>query len=239
MKRLLCAGHNKIFQICKCFRNNERGKKHLPEMTMLEWYRTKSTYLDLMNQCEALIKFTAKAICCNNILHYQGNNIDISKLWEKITVAEAFNKYTSISMQDAINNGTFDEIMGFEIEPNLGLNTPVFIYDYPAEKGALARLKPSDKSLAERFELYISGMELCNAFTELTDPIEQRTRFEKELSLMKSENKNLYPMPEKFLKALEFMPNAAGIALGIDRLVMIFANVDSIDQITAFTPENL
>ena len=239
MKRLLCAGYDKIFQICKCFRKNERGEKHLPEMTMLEWYRTKSTYQNIMEQCEMLVKFIGKAINCRDVLHYQGNTINIYAPWEKITVSQAFQQYTSITMLEAIKNGSFDEIMGIEIEPKLGFDTPVFLYDYPIEKGALAKRKSSDKSLVERFELYISGIELCNAFTELTDPVEQRIRFENEIILKKKDNISQSQIPEKFLKSLETMPDAAGIAFGIDRLVMLFANAETIDMVTTFTPEEL
>jgi lysyl-tRNA synthetase class 2 len=133
----------------------------------------------------------------------------------------------------------FDEVMAHEIEPNLGDPTPVFLYDYPARHGALARLKPGAPLLAERFELYIAGIELCNGFSELTDAAEQRDRFEHELRLRQSLNKPSYPMPEKFLQALADMPEAAGNALGIDRLVMLFADTDKIDDVVAFTPEEL
>ncbi|MCF8068010.1 MAG: EF-P lysine aminoacylase GenX [Desulfobacterales bacterium] len=239
MKRLLAAGYPKIFQICKCFRKNERGRKHLPELTMLEWYGTDINYLDMMKQCEEMIRFVASKTGFGNLLKYQGNRIDLESSWGRMTVAESFEKYGSMKMDEAIEKGKFDEIMGFDIEPNLGMKKPVFLYDYPASCGALAKLKSADLSLAERFELYISGMELCNAFTELTDHKEQRERFKLEMENRKRTGKTVYPMPEKFLDSLIKMPNASGNALGIDRLVMLIADTAKIDDVVAFLPEEL
>ena len=156
-----------------------------------------------------------------------------------MSVAEAFNRYAFITMEKALAEDCFDEVMVNKIEPKLGTPQPLFLYDYPASRGALARLEPVNNSLAERFELYIAGIELCNGFSELTDPLEQRSRFEKELQLRKSINKAAYPMPEKFLAALDDMPTACGNALGIDRLVMIFADTEKIDDVAAFLPEEL
>ncbi|MFH2047167.1 MAG: EF-P lysine aminoacylase EpmA [Pseudomonadota bacterium] len=238
MKRLLASGYPKIFQICRCFRQNERGARHLPEFTMLEWYCTDSNYFDMMNECEALIKHVACKLGFEKALIYQGKSINIDKPWEKITVSKAFQKYTSISMEKALSNDLFDETIA-QIEHKLGTDVPVFIYDYPDSCGALAKLKSSNSLLAERFELYICGMELCNAFTELTDPVEQRKRFEKELESRKKAGLKAYPIPEKFLESLSHMPEASGNALGLDRLVMLFANAKSIDDVIAFTPEEL
>ena len=142
-------------------------------------------------------------------------------------------------MEAALQNDRFDVIMVEEIEPNLGKSQPVFLYDYPASRGALARLKPTDSRYAERFELYIGGLEICNAFSELTDPVEQRARFEREQDHRRQTGKPGYPIPEKFLAALENMPAAAGNALGIDRLVMLFTDAKKIDHVVAFTPEEL
>jgi lysyl-tRNA synthetase class 2 len=129
--------------------------------------------------------------------------------------------------------------MAFDIEPNLGHNKPLFLYDYPAAAASLARLKPKNPSIAERFELYISGLELCNAFSELTDPLEQRKRFEDEQKNRSKLGLHAYPLPVKFLDSLQFMPEGSGIALGVDRLVMLFANTANIDDVVAFTPEEL
>ena len=238
MKRLLTAGFNKIFQICKCFRKQERGSKHLPELTMLEWYSTGQNYQDLMHQCEQLIFFILKELEYEESIVYQGTKIDFKPPWKRLSITRAFNTYASITINDALMNNRFDEVMVEEIEPHFDSN-PIFLYDYPASLGALAKLKADDASFAERFELYIGGLELCNAFSELTDPDEQRLRFEKERSLRLSRGKQVYPMPQHFLDALADMPEAAGNALGIDRLVMLFADTQSIEDVVAFAPEEL
>ena len=239
MKRLLAAGVPRIFQICKCFRHAERGRLHLPEMTMLEWYRIDSNYEDIMDDCEALIAAVARKIGSEDILTYQGRQIGLAPPWPRVSVSAAFKKFGPISMEKAMEQDRFDDIMVTEIEPNLGQIQPVFLYDYPAARGALARLKPEDSRYAERFELYIGGLEICNAFSELADPVEQRERFEREQDHRRESGKSVYPMPGKFLKALADLPEAAGNALGIDRLVMLFADAKQIDEIVAFTPEEL
>ena len=239
MKMMLAAGFRRIFQICKCFRQAERGRLHLPEMTMLEWYRINSSYLDMMNECETLIDQVARQINSKNMMTYQGTEIDLTPPWRRLSVAEAFKSFTSMSMEASLENDSFDEIMVEAIEPNLGQSHPVFLYDYPACRGALARTKPEDRRYAERFELYIGGLEICNAFSELNDPVEQRRRFESERKLRQDSGKSIYPMPEKFLAALGEMPEAAGNALGIDRLVMLFTDAHKIDDVVGFTPEEL
>ena len=239
MKRLLAAGYEKIFQICKCFRKAERGRRHLPEMTMLEWYAVGETYLDLMTRCEELVLHIAQGLGAGLSIRYQGWTIDLTPPWERLTVADAFTRYGSLSITAALAQGRFDAVMGLEIEPRLGLERPVFLYDYPAEHGSLARLKPEDPSVAERFELYIGGLELCNGFSELNDVTEQRRRFAAEQDLMQARGTPVHPLPEKFLAALAHMPPCAGNALGIDRLVMLFTDAAAIDEVVAFTPEEL
>ncbi len=239
MKRLLAAGYSRIFQICKCFRRNERGRRHLPELTLLEWYTAGADYTDMMTQCEELIGVVARQAGSGDLLHYQGRQIDLTPPWPRMTVADAFERFASVAVDEALAEDRFDEVMGLDIEPHLGIDTPVFLCDYPAACGALARLKPEDRRLAERFELYIGGLELCNAFTELTDPAEQRLRFEQEGKLRRLAGKSVTPMPEKFLNALKDMPAAAGNALGIDRLVMLLADAAKIDDVVAFIPEEL
>jgi lysyl-tRNA synthetase class 2 len=239
MKRLLAAGHSRIFQICKCFRQNERGSKHLPELTMLEWYAAGSTYIDVMDQCEELVRFVARNIGHDHTVSFQGSRISLNSPWPRASVAEAFDQFASLPMDVALRENRFDELMACEIEPRLGLEKPVFIYDYPASCAALARLKADDRSVAERFELYIGGLELCNGFSELTDPVEQTMRFEREQERRRLAGKPLYPLPKKFLSALHDMPDAGGNAFGIDRLVMLFADTPIIDDVVAFTPEEL
>ena len=239
MKRLLAAGYEKIFQICRCFRKGERGGRHVPEMTLLEWYAAGLDYLDLMTQCEELIGFVAARTDIGRRLVYQGQTVDLTPPWDRLTVAEAFERFGGMTVQQALDRECFDEIMGLDIEPQLGVKRPLFLYDYPARCGALARLKPADPSVAERFELYIAGMELCNAFSELTDPQEQRVRFDADNRARGAIGKTVYPIAEPFLQALESMPSAAGIALGFDRLVMLLTGAASIDEVVAFTPEEL
>jgi len=239
MKRLLSDDCDKIFQICKCFRKNERGFRHLPELTLLEWYTKDHTYLDLMDQCQALIQFVAQRLNLGNRIQYQDKTIDLTSPWQRITTEAAFNLYSDTPLLKALENNTFDEIISFQIEPHLGNSTPAFLYNYPACLASLAKLLPDSHEYAQRVEFYIAGIELANGFTELTNPATQRYRFKKENSIRQSQNLSRIPIPEKFLKDLETMPEAAGMALGIDRLVMIFCNTSSIDDVVAFTPESL
>ena len=239
MKRLLSAGFTKIFQISKCFRNGERGNHHLPEFTLLEWYRTGIDYKSLMEECKALLLSVSESLGLGGKLHYQGMEIELECDWEKISVSEAFDRYGSLSLPMALEKGCFDQVMVREIEPHLGVTRPAFLYDYPATLAALSRLKSDDPGFAERFELYIGSIELANGFSELTDPREQRSRFERARQRNHDMGKQVYPMPEKFLKSLEYMPEASGIALGVDRLAMIFTNRARIDDVVSFTPEEL
>jgi lysyl-tRNA synthetase class 2 len=237
MKRLLAAGYQHIFQICKCFRAGERGKLHLPEFTMLEWYVAGFDYRQLMNQCEEMIIAVASAAGFHDRMAWQGRQINLAVPWARITVQEAFKRYAPVSLAEALRKDNFDEILVEYIEPHLGGGKPTFLYDYPARMAALAKLKKGDSNVAERFELYIGGMELANGFSELTDAHEQRQRFEEALKLRAQKGYAPYPLPEKFLSSLDNMPNCAGIALGIDRLAMIFADAAAIDDVVPFPPE--
>ncbi len=239
MKRLLVAGYEKIFQICHCWRRGERGDRHLPEFTLLEWYRTGGDYLNLMEDCESLIRFLATEIGLGETLVYRGRAIHLTSPWERITVDEAFRRYTAVTTREAMDQDIFDEVMVRDIEPKLGMEKPTLLYDYPAERRSLARLKKENPSVAERFELYIGGLEIANAFSELIDPEEQRKVFNSELEIRQSLGRQVYPMPENFLNELEAMPPSAGIAVGVDRLVMVLLNAETIDEVVAFTPEEL
>jgi len=248
MKRLAAHGYGRIFQICKCFRKDERGDRHLTELTMLEWYRKGYTYMELMDECKEMIRYVAGELTSKKAIYmsekadkelyveYGSQHISLNAPWQQITVSDAFDKYGSMTMEAADKKGYFDEIMAFEIEPCLGLEVPTFIYDYPASMAALAKLKPSDRRFAERFELYIAGIELANGFSELIDPVEQRERL---LNAIKKRPDRSMPMPEKFIHDLPQMPPTAGIALGVDRLAMLFANTPTIDAVVSFTPEEL
>jgi lysyl-tRNA synthetase class 2 len=170
---------------------------------------------------------------------YLDHEIALSSPWERISVEEALKCYAQTSTKEALEQNLFDEVMVQRIEPRLGIKKPTFIYDYPAERRAMASLKKEDQTLAERFELYIGGLELANGFSELIDPEEQRRCFQLENVTRQSNDKPTYPLPNKFLTELENMPPSAGIALGVDRLVMIFLNATMIDEVVAFTPEEL
>ncbi|MFH1982387.1 MAG: EF-P lysine aminoacylase EpmA [Pseudomonadota bacterium] len=240
MKRLLAAGHSRIYQICRCFRQGERGGRHLPEMTLLEWYTAHADYRDMMAQTEALILAVADVLLDGGrTLVYQGRSVDLNPPWERVSVAEAFARHTGVSMRRAVVRGDFDLHMGLDIEPRLGLPRPVFLMDYPAAHGALARRKADQPELVERFELYIAGLELCNAFSELIDAGEQRRRFDAERDARQAAGKTLAPMPEPFLKDLPDLPPSTGNALGLDRLAMLFTDAADIDAVSAFVPEEL
>ncbi len=239
MKELLAKGFKDIFQIAKCFRKNERGGKHLPEMTLLEWYCADKNYFDLMDQTQDLFRYISRKLNNSLTLKYQGADIDLKDPFERITVKDAFDRYGSLSVEEALQEDKFDEVLALEIEPKLGLTRPVFLYNYPKEMGALAKLNDKDNTVAERFELYVKGLELCNAFSELNDASEQRKRFEEEIEARRRLGKEIYPMPDKFLSILPLMPPSAGIALGIERLLMLFTDSDNIDDISFIIPEEL
>ena len=239
MKRMVAAGYDKIFQICRCWRERERGRLHLPEFTLLEWYQAGGDYRSLMGQCEELIRSVARAIGLGEKIIFRGKDIDLSRPWKRISVKEAFQCYARTSVPEALEKNLFDEIMVQDIEPNLGVGKPTFLYDYPAQRAALARLKEEDRTVAERFELYIGGLELANGFSELVDSEDQRERFHAENENRRFKGKLLYSTPDKFLAELDEMPPSAGIALGMDRLAMVLLDSDTIDEVVAFTPEEL
>jgi lysyl-tRNA synthetase class 2 len=206
---------------------------------MLEWYRRDSDYRQLMEDCQELLRWVAVACGKSEGIDYQGRRLDPCREAQRITVREAYTRFAARDVAAAVADGTFDELMVTRIEPSLPPNVPVILMDYPAEMAALARLKADDESVAERFELYLGGLELANGFSELNDPREQRQRF-----LVANERRMEtgllpLPLPEPFLDELAFLPPSAGIALGIDRLVMLFADAPRIDEVISFTPEEL
>jgi elongation factor P--(R)-beta-lysine ligase len=238
MKRLLAAGCKKIFQICKCFRANERGKLHLPEFLMLEWYREGCDYLDLMDDCEELFL----SVCNSLEKKFPGgffHSFPLSQPWQRLTVADAFDKYARLGLEDSLGRDLFDLCLVEDIEVNLGVDQPTFLYDYPVSMASLARVKVSDNSVAERFELYINGIELANGFSELIDSREQYNRFLEERESIRQQGRKTGPMPDAFLKALDSMAPTAGIALGVDRMVMLLTGANCVDQAVTFIPEEL
>ncbi|HIJ87904.1 MAG TPA: EF-P lysine aminoacylase GenX [Desulfuromonadales bacterium] len=241
MKRLLSAGHRKLFQISRCWRSDERGSRHLSEFTMLEWYCADCDYHTLMADCEELLQHVARTCRPENpFFEHKSATINPFAPWQRITVQEAFARFGDCEVWECLRTGLYEEKLTAVIEPALaGFAAPVILLDYPAELAALARVKPENSNLAERFELYVGGLELANGFSELNDPLEQRRRFEEANAARSRAGQSVLPVPEPFLDTLGSMPDSAGIALGLDRLVMLTAGADSIDDVVAFTPEEL
>ncbi len=216
MKKLLAAGMERIYQIGPCFRAGEKGRRHSPEFTMLEWYRANADYSDIARDAEELLA---------EVLRPRR-----SAALPRITVREAYLRWAGWDPVETWDQDRFDFDMATKIEPNLP-KEPLFLTDYPAPAASLARLKADDPRVAERWELYVDGIELANAFTELIDPVEQRRRFE----LAREERRALgeadYPLDEEFLDALARMPPSGGVALGVDRLVMLACGASSIADV--------
>lgn len=234
MKRLLAAGYPDLFQLCRVWRDTERGRRHLPEFSLLEWYRRDADYTRLMTDCEALLG----ALVPSGRLAWQGEELVLTPPWPRLSVAEAFRRHAPCSVEAALANDRFDEVLAMEVEPRLG-TAPLFLVDYPAPLAALARLKPGAPAVAERCELYLGGLELANGFAELTDPVEQRSRFVRDEASRRAAGKPPRQLPEPYLAELASLPRCAGMALGIDRLVMILTDAAGIDEVVAFTPEQL
>jgi lysyl-tRNA synthetase class 2 len=229
MKRMVAAGYDKIFQIGPCFRQGERGARHLPEYTMLEWYWSGAESADLIPQTIGLLRGVAEAVGKPGAA-----GLDQKPL--EITVAEVFQTRAGWNPVEAFDADRFDLDLVEKVEPWISeQERPVFLKDFPAERAALARFRAEDPAVADRWELYLGGMELANAYTELTDPAEQRERFERCAALRRKEGREVYPLDEPFLMALERgMPACAGIALGVDRFLMLLAGEKDISGVVAF-----
>lgn len=237
MKRLLCAGYDRIFQICKCFRNGERSDLHLPEFTMLEWYQADADYWFLMEQTEALVRFIRRETAGRGPVFFRKAEIDLASPFYKLRLADAFRNIAGSDMEEALSEDRFEETLCFSIEPNLRKDRPVFLHGYPLAHTPLAKNIPDRPGEAQRFELYLGGIEICNGYTELTDPSLQTIRFmEENIARIRCGRAGI-PMPERFLADLHAMPEAAGCALGLDRLVMVLGDAPAIDDVVAFVPE--
>ncbi|MEI6217571.1 MAG: EF-P lysine aminoacylase EpmA [bacterium] len=234
MKRLLAAGCSRMFQVGPCFRKNERGRLHNPEYTMLEWYRADANYHDVLVDAKALMKFVALEVLGRTSVIARGKTIELAGEWEYRTVADAFGEYAGWNPVTRFNADRFDVDLVNKVEPGLPALCPTVLADYPAECAALARRKPGDARVAERWELYIGGVELANAFSELIDPAEQRDRFAKCAAMRRDSGSDVYPIDEQFIASLANMPPSAGVAMGVDRLVMLLAGLESLDLILPF-----
>jgi elongation factor P--(R)-beta-lysine ligase len=258
MKKLLAGGMERIWQLAHVYRDGERSATHHPEFSMLEWYQAGASYRGLMQQCEDLLQQVQEAAGTAQ-LRWSGRAADARLPWRRLSVAEAFAQYCGIDLlataadparPDAAQLAAaaarigvtprpeddwetlFFRIFLERIEPNLGIGAPTIVYDYPVSMAALSRRKPDDPQLAERFELYVCGLELANAFGELTDAAEQRRRFAADQVKKQALYGRAYPVDEDFLAALEHgLPECAGIALGFDRLVMLATGADHIEDV--------
>ncbi|MBE6365786.1 MAG: EF-P lysine aminoacylase GenX [Lentisphaerae bacterium] len=231
MKRMLVAGMERIFQIGAAFRAEEVGRKHREEFTILEYYAVKWDYRELAEFTARMISQAAQTIFGQTQITYQGFPVDLGRHYF-ITVDEAFRRYAGVSAFDADADGSFDELMVLKVEPELGKDCPEFLIDYPANRASLSRLSAADNRVAERWELYIRGMELGNAFGELTDAAEQRRRFASALKFRAEQGMLAYPEATDFLEALEKgLPKSSGCAIGFDRLCMIFCDSYDIAEV--------
>lgn len=226
MKIMLAAGYEKMYQVGSCFREGERGRRHRPEFTMLEWYEANGTY-------GGILEFTAA------LLIYLGERMPAAgvdfKGYTQMTVRDAFMKYANADADALMRSGDFETVLVEKVEPNLGVGAPLFLTDYPADAAAFARLKSDDPTVAERFELYVNGVELANAYGELTDPDVQLERFEAFDLIRRRNGGKPYPPADDFLAAIRSgIPSSAGCALGVDRLAMLFSGAQDIGQVRAF-----
>lgn len=244
MKRLLAAGSGSIYQICKVFRDGETGRSHNPEFTLLEWYRTGFDYHDLMDEMEILIRDILEDIApLESVEHWRYRDLfreiagidpfhsDVAELREALHT-RGITAPIGLSAKD--RDGWLDVLMTHVIEPGLGTGL-VFIRDYPASQAALARLLPGEPTVAARFEVYLNGVELANGYQELTDASEQQLRFEQDNAYRERQGSESVVMDRRLLAALEAgLPDCAGVALGIDRLLMIIGGFASLDEVIAF-----
>lgn len=256
-KKLLAAGETKIFDFARVYRNRERGPLHAPEFTMLEWYRAGAPYRDIQEDCLALLRLAADTTGAS-LFSFRARDCDPRAPAVRMTVAEAFTFHAGVELLptlsangegdrdalavkarragvDVAANDTwadiFSKVLVARVEPKLGIGAPVLLCEYPRCEAALARATTHDPRVAERFELYVCGVELANGFGELTDPVEQRARFEHEMDEKERVYGTRYPLDEDFLAALAHMPEASGVAMGFDRLAMLAVGARRIDDV--------
>ncbi|MDO8599512.1 MAG: EF-P lysine aminoacylase EpmA [bacterium] len=252
LKKLIATGAARAFEITHVFRDGEPwGATHNPEFTMIEWYRAHADYRALMRDCEDLVTALVPKQQWATFM-YQGQHIDLTPPWERLTMRQAWRRHAGLDLNRLLTRAvmaiacrrkgytvtrgdTFDDLFFkihlTEVEPKLGRLRPTFLTDWPASMAALARKKPRDARYAERVELYIGGLEIANGFSELTDADEQLHRFQADQRLRRKLGKRAYPIDHDFIAALRRMPPTAGIALGVDRLVMLLVDAATIDEV--------
>jgi lysyl-tRNA synthetase class 2 len=231
MKRLLSAGAKRIFQLCRSYRGEEHGRHHEREFTMLEWYRANATSNDVIRDTEELVALVADAL--------DQPAPELQPPWQRLTVAEALQFHANVEVEALVGDEErFFRVWAEEVQPRLGSERPVVVTDWPSSMASLARLKPN--GMADRFEVFFRGVELCNGFGELTDAAEQRRRFQRDQATRHAAGAPVYPIDERFLDDLERgMPESGGNALGVDRLLMLLVGVDSIQAVMPFPEERL
>jgi lysyl-tRNA synthetase class 2 len=237
MKRLVSAGLLRIYQITHCFRRGETTDLHNPEFTMLEFYAAGLSLKDMMEEIEEIIGAVSAAIHVDEV-QYGGVICNLQPPWQRLSVDAAFRQYAGWSPLEAFDEDRFYFDLVDKVDRHLGRGKPTILLDYPAPLAMLAQLHPGDPRIAKRFEVYVAGIEIANAFEELTDSEEQRRRFEGDLERRRQQGKPLYPIDEIFLTALGEMPPCSGIAVGVDRLVMLLLGADRVGEVMAF-PESI
>ncbi len=240
MKRLLGQGWSRIYQIAPCFRRGEIGARHNPEFTMVEWYRSGAGIGEVMSDTEQLV-----AALAGGAVRLGDRRFDVTPPFERLSVCDAFARYAGWSADQTLAAAATDEDRYFRalvdhVEPALaGLEHGVFLVDYPATQASLARRKEGDPRLAERFELYVAGVELCNGFGELVDPVEQRARLVRDQGERRAKGLPVYPIDERFVAALEHVAPSGGNALGLERLVALVCGTTEIADFLAFTADEV
>lgn len=240
MKRLLSQGWSRIYQVAPCFRRGEIGTRHNPEFTMVEWYRSEAGIRHVMSDTEQLV-----AALSGGAIWLGNRRFDVTPPFERWSVCDAFARFVGWSPDETIEVAATDEDRYFralveKVEPGLSdIACGVFLVDYPATQASLARRKPEDPRLAERFELYVAGVELCNGFGELVDPVEQRARLVRDQEDRRGKGLPVYPIDERFVAALEHVAPSGGNALGLDRLAALVCGTTDISDFLAFTADEV
>ena len=256
-KKLLAAGEERIFDFARVFRNRETGPLHATEFTMLEWYRAGADWHMVIDDCLALLRVAAAAVPTDHFM-WRGHGVPVAAEPVRLSLAEAFDRFADMDLMASIGpdgqsdvdllrdqarrvgvstdgsdswSDVFSKVLVDKIEPKLGFDAPCVLHSYPISEAALARKNPSDPRVAERFELYVCGVELANGFGELTDAAEQRARFEADMDAKQALYGERYPLDEDFLQALAKMPKASGVALGFDRLAVLASGARRIDDV--------
>ena len=234
MKRLLAAGYDRLFQISHCFRRGERGQQHSPEFTILEWYRTGADYEQMIHDTEELVVTIAEKSGLGSTIQFQNQRISLAPPWPRITVRDAFLRAAGWDPISDPNPLNFDTDLVNKVIPSFDPTRPAVLKDYPATMASLARLSPTNPGVGQRAEVFIGGLELANAYSELRDAEEQGRRFQEEMKQIQRAGRRAV-MPQRFLEAVAHLPDCGGIALGLDRLVMLFCDTNSIDEVIPFT----